>query len=155
LAAFATALILVVVVAFPFYMGLRNTLGLAMAGLLFWSLLITMLAMQLFLAGMNRLDKKCGKTVKKCFIILADNTGFCLFCMLAGILLSALLVTFPFGVLLFTDEAVRLRLLKYDWLEAHPQAPRKAQIPWDELLAEERETTGKRGWRDFVFPWKG
>jgi hypothetical protein len=126
-----------------------------MAGLLFWSLVITALALQFFLAGMNRLDTKCRKTFKKCFIILADNTGFSLFCMLAGLILSALLVTFPVGLILFTDEALRLRLLKYDWLEAHPDAPHRARIPWDTLLSSDRETTGTRSWRDFVFPWKG
>jgi len=48
---------------------------------------------------------------------------------------------------------VRLRLLKYDWLEAHPDANRK-KIPWDELLIEEREKTGTRTLKNLIFPWK-
>jgi hypothetical protein len=64
----------------------------------------------------------------------------------------------PGGILLFLDEALRLRLLKYDWLEANPAADpaqaRKRKIPWDEILIDERERTGTRSFKSFIFPWK-
>jgi hypothetical protein len=50
-----------------------------------------------------------------------------------------------------------LRLLKYDWLEANPppEGSRKRRpIPWDVILIDEREKTGSRTFRNFVFPWK-
>ena len=59
----------------------------------------------------------------------------------------------PVGVLLYLDEALRLRLLKYDYLEANPEADRK-KIPWDALLIDEREKTGDRTLKNFIFPWK-
>jgi hypothetical protein len=59
----------------------------------------------------------------------------------------------PAGVLLFLDEGLRLRLLKYDWLEANPDANRR-KVPWDALLIEEREKTGTRSFKNFIFPWK-
>jgi hypothetical protein len=58
---------------------------------------------------------------------------------------------------LFIDEALRLRLLKYDWLMANPAgstAGRRRRIPWHDLLKEDREMTGTRTWRNFIFPWK-
>jgi hypothetical protein len=73
--------------------------------------------------------------------------------MLAVSLFLALLFPGPAGILLFLDEAMRLRLLKYDWLEANPDANRR-KIPWDALLIEEREKTGTRSLKSFIFPWK-
>jgi hypothetical protein len=73
-----------------------------------------------------------------------------------GLLLSILLAFLfpgPAGVILYLDEALRLRLLKYNWLEENPQANRR-KIPWDALLIEERERTGTRTFRNFIFPWK-
>jgi hypothetical protein len=59
----------------------------------------------------------------------------------------------PAGLLLYLDESLRLRLLKYDWLEANPGANRR-KIPWDASLIDEREKTGTRTFRNFIFPWK-
>ncbi|MDR1985520.1 MAG: hypothetical protein LBP88_00935, partial [Treponema sp.] len=57
------------------------------------------------------------------------------------------------GILLYLDEALRLRLLKYDWLEVNSDATLR-KIPWDALLIEEREKTGTRSLKNFIFPWK-
>jgi hypothetical protein len=59
----------------------------------------------------------------------------------------------PGGLLLFLDEALRLRIFKYDWLEANPDANRR-KIPWEALLIEEREKTGNRTLKGLIFPWK-
>jgi hypothetical protein len=70
--------------------------------------------------------------------------------------LSVLLVFLlpgPAGILLFLDQGLRLRLLKYDWLEANPEADRR-KIPWEALLIDEQEKTGTRSFRSFIFPWK-
>jgi hypothetical protein len=53
--------------------------------------------------------------------------------------------------LLFLDEALRIRLLKYDWLEENPG---RRKIPWDILLEDEREKTGSRTIKGLIFPWK-
>ena len=62
-----------------------------------------------------------------------------------------------FGVLLAQNEAFRLLMHKYDWIEKHPEleyrVARKA-VPWAELLANERETLGDRSLLHFIFPWK-
>jgi hypothetical protein len=147
------------VMAILFYLGMGSLLGLFLAAFVFWALVIGVLSLQFFYAVRSRLDVKFFKIIKKCFIIFFDNPGFSVFCFfynLASLVLSALLAFIfpgPAGLLLFTDEALRLRLLKYDYLEANPEAPRR-KIPWDVLLIEERERTGTRSLKSFIFPWK-
>jgi len=117
------------------------------------------LSFQYFLAIRARIGKNNIVSVKKSFIIFADNTGFSItmfVLLLAQAALSvilAFLLPGPGGILLFVDEALRLRLLKYDWLEEHPGENRK-KIPWEALLIDERERTGSRTLRNFIFPWK-
>jgi hypothetical protein len=142
-----------------FYIQLNTMIGLLLAAVIFWTLVVALLSFQFFLAVRARLDTKLFKVVKKCFIFFFDNPGFCIFSllnslvMLALSLFLALLFPGPAGILLFLDEGMRLRLLKYDWLEANPDANRR-KIPWDALLIEEREKTGTRSLKSFIFPWK-
>jgi hypothetical protein len=42
-------------------------------------------------------------------------------------------------------------------LEEHPELKTKKErknIPWEELIYEDRETLGPRTFRSFLFPWK-
>jgi uncharacterized membrane protein YesL len=145
--------------ALPFYFKMKSPLGIFAAALVFWSLVVIALAFQYFLAVRARLDRDLRKVVKKSFIIFFDNPGLSLFAALHNAVLLVLsaflafLMPGPAGILLFLDEALRLRLMKYDYLEANPDADRR-KIPWDELLVEEREKTGTRSLRNFIFPWK-
>ena len=147
----------------PFYLNMNSIIGLLLAAVIFWTLALALISFQFFFAIRARLDTKLTKIIKKCFIIFFDNPGFAIFTLLYTIvtlilsLLLAFLLPGPAGILLFLDEALRLRLLKYDWLEATPDAgvSRKRRIiPWDALLIEEREKTGTRSFRSFIFPWK-
>jgi hypothetical protein len=154
-------LILLAVRVIPFYLGMEAMplLGLFLAAVIFWTLVIGILSLQFFPAVRARLDTKIIKIIKKCFVIFFDNSGFCVFsCIFSAVflILSAFLAFLfpgPAGVLLFLDEGLRLRLLKYDWLEANPEENRR-KIPWDALLIDEREKTGTRSLRNFIFPWK-
>jgi len=148
----------------PFYLAMESILGFLLAAVIFWAFLLGLVSFQFFFAVRARLDTKLKKVIKKCFIIFFDNPGFAVFCLLHTIvtmILSAflaLLLPGPAGAILFLDEALRLRLLKYDWLEENPQtdpgAPKRRHIPWDAILIEEREKTGSRTLRNFIFPWK-
>lgn len=143
----------------PFYLGMNSLLGVFAAALVFWTLLIAFLALQFYLPIRARLDTDFRKILKKSFLIFFDNPALAIFSAIHNLVLMALstflafLIPGPAGALLFLDEAFRLRLLKYDWLEEHPDANRR-KIPWDLLLEEEREKTGSRSFRSFIFPWK-
>ncbi|GHU62147.1 hypothetical protein FACS189445_4880 [Spirochaetia bacterium] len=143
----------------PFYFSLGSFFGLLLGSFLFWTLVVGILALQLYFPIRSRLDTKLPRVIKKCFIILLDNSLFCIitgFISLVILVISLpLLMIFPGpgGLLLFLDETLRLRLLKYDWLEENPAANRR-KIPWDALLVEEREKTGHRTLKGLIFPWK-
>jgi hypothetical protein len=152
----------------PFYLQMNSMVGFLLAAFVFWTLVLALLSFQFFLSVRARLDTKMIKIIKKCIIIFFDNPGFAVFTLLYTIvtlvlsLILALLLPGPAGLLLFLDEALRLRLLKYDWLEANPADPAsnkrpafsKREIPWDAILIDEREKTGTRTIRNFIFPWK-
>jgi len=160
---------LVVRIVIPFYLDLNSLVGLLLGAVIFWTLVPALISLQFFLAIRARLATKPLKILKKCFIIFFDNPWFSIFSLLYTLvtlvlsLLFALLLPGPAGLLLFLDEGLRLRLLKYDWLEAVSKedatppaadSPKRRKIPWDALLIEEREKTGTRTFRNFIFPWK-
>jgi len=151
----------------PFYLQMHSLVGLLLAAVIFWTLAVALVAFQFFFAIRARLNTEPLKIIKKCFIIFFDNPGFSIFTLLYTIVTLvvsvalAFLMPGPAGILLFLDEALRLRLMKYDWLEANPPAegsPKRRRlrrsIPWDVILIEEREKTGSRTLRNLIFPWK-
>jgi hypothetical protein len=155
---FCTAMAAVIFVI-PFYLLLGNTAGLFAASAVFWTAVASCIILQYFFAVRARLGAKNMKAVKKCLLLFIDNPLFFIGTMLLSALLLAVSVFFAFlipgpaGILLFTDEALRLRLLKYDWLEQNGSSVR-GYIPWDTILAGEREKTGNRTVRGLIFPWK-
>jgi hypothetical protein len=160
----AAALWFLITLIIPFYLDIGSLLGLFLAAVVFWSAVVGVLSFQFFFAVRTRLDTKLTKVIKKSFVFFFDNAGFCLFSFIHNLVLLAISVFLAFlfpgpaGILLYLDEAMRLRLLKYDWLEANPPAEgkpaRRRQIPWDALLIDERERTGTRTLKSFIFPWK-
>ena len=149
--------------AIPFYLQMNSLFGLFLAAVIFWTIFTAICSLQFFFAIRARLDTKLKKVFKKSFIIFFDNPGFAIYSLLHTIvtlILSVVLVMLfpgPAGLLLFLDEALRLRLLKYDWLDANPDetgSKKRRKIPWDEILIDEREKTGTRSFRNFIFPWK-
>jgi hypothetical protein len=156
---FVVLLFLMISIVIPFYMSLESLFGFLLGMVVFWAVVFAVLSFQFYFTVCARLSPNLKKAFKKCMLISVDNTGLAIFLFLhnvVGLILSVFLAFVfpgPAGVLLYLDEAVRLRLLKYDWLEAHPGADRK-KIPWDELLVEEREKTGTRTLKNLIFPWK-
>ncbi|GHU16281.1 hypothetical protein FACS1894163_05350 [Spirochaetia bacterium] len=151
----------------PFYLGIASLFGLLLAAVIFWTMAVCVISLQFFFAIRARLDTKLSKVFKKCFVFFFDNPGFCVFSFIHNLVLLALsgLLAFlfpgPAGILLYLDEALRLRLLKYDWLEENPpiaaegaSKPKRPQIPWDALLIDDRDRTGTRSFKSFIFPWK-
>ncbi|MCL1813012.1 MAG: hypothetical protein FWG29_05770 [Treponema sp.] len=147
----------------PVYLAMENLPGLGAAFFSCWVCLFIVASIQFYPAVYYRLGKHPIKSLKKCAIIFFDNTGFSFFILFFGSLLSVLILPFPGCTLLFLDEALRLRLLKYDWLDAqaagqnsenHKLRSGKTKIPWNEILAEEKENTGTRTLKSFIFPWK-
>ncbi|MDR1419064.1 MAG: hypothetical protein LBI86_01700 [Treponema sp.] len=152
-------------VVMPFYLDMGSLVGLFLAAVIFWTMAAAVFSFQFFFAVRSRLEGNILKSAKKCFLIFFDNPGLAVFSLVHNVvilalsLFLALLFPGPGGILLYLDEALRLRLLKYDWLDANPvENPagpaRKRKVPWDEILIDERERTGTRSFKSFIFPWK-
>ncbi|MCL2443429.1 MAG: hypothetical protein FWD13_08210 [Treponema sp.] len=156
---FIFLLIYVVTVVLRFYFEMGPVLGWVLSGIIFWVIVYSVISFQFYFPVYVRLGSKVRKSFKKCLLVSLDNTGLAFFMIIHNIIAFLLSAVFafmfpgPVGILLYLDEALRLRLLKYDWLEANPGANRR-KIPWDELLIEEREKTGSRSIKNFIFPWK-
>ena len=138
-------------------------LGFGLGCVIFWVDFFYLLAMQWFVPIRALMHNNFRKCFKKSFIILFDNTGFSLLMALYNLILIVLsVVTIGFfpsmsGLTIANVNALRILLYKYDYLEEHPELKTKrerSQIPWDDLLAEDREILGPRPIRSFLFPWK-
>lgn len=143
-----------------YYSTLKSMLGLAAMALLFWITLGVYLVLIWFFPARNRLEGNFGKLLRKSALLMLDNIALSLF---TGLILIPIqfalwpLTAFggfgPAGIQLFMEDALRLLMFKYDWLEENPDA-RKKDVPWFELLIDEREKVGKRTLRGMIFPWK-
>jgi uncharacterized membrane protein YesL len=151
--------IALLMVAFPVYSSMKNIFGLAAMVFIFWMSVLWIFASLYFFPVRARLDKNILKILKKCFLLFFDNTAFTLFLAFGMTLIvavstfTAFLLPGPAAALLWLQVAFKLRLMKYDYLEAHPEAERK-KIPWEILLLDEEERVGKRTLKGMIFPWK-
>jgi hypothetical protein len=151
----------IVFVALPWYFSRGNLIGIAVAGLLFWGSLIWILASQYYFPVRDRLNPRTSKIPLKCLILFFDNTFFTILLALGTVVLLILsgFTAFLFpgigAIMLWHQAGVKLRLYKYDYIEAHPRIGKNPKIPWKEILEEERERVGPRTLRGMIFPWKG
>ena len=136
-------------------------IGFGLGCAIFWIDFFYLLAMQWFIPIRALMKNDFKKCFKKSFILLFDNTGFTLLMFLYNLIQLALSVVcigfFPsIAVMLIGNtNALRVLLYKYDYLEEHPELKtrkERRQIPWDELLSEDREILGPRKLRSFLFP---
>ena len=156
-------LIFLACVGIPFYLRLGGMIGIFLAAVVFWLLLFSVLALQWFLPIKSQLNDPFIKSIKKCFLIFFDNAFFSIFMLVFALILlvislftGTILPGFS-GIILAYNNAFRLRLYKYDWLDEHKDIPLKQarkQIPWAELLEEDNDTLGPRDLKSLIFPWK-
>jgi hypothetical protein len=151
-------------IGIPFYLAQKSLVGTFFASILFWICIVVLLASQWFLplcARRSSPEKPVSITrqARIATILLADNPAFSIFLFIynsAGLALSlftAFIVPGFAGLALACTDALKLRLMKYEYLESTPGANRK-KLPWHDLLAEERELVGERTLKGMIFPWK-
>jgi hypothetical protein len=134
--------LLLLTLVVPFYYQMGGVVGLAALSLIFWVSIAWWLAGQWFFPLLVQLPGDIT-------LFLALHSGFT---FLVSIL-TALLMPGISSIVMARQGALRLLLLKYDYLEEHPDANRK-DIPWDALLVEDRELVGTRTLKGMIFPWK-
>jgi hypothetical protein len=149
----------VVAISFQYYGSIRNLGGWLARGVLFWITVACLIALQYYFPIQSRLDRKFRKIFRKMFLVFFDNQGLSIGLLLGAVLiflftfLTLLLLPGIATILLWWNVAFKLRLYKYDWLEANP-GEKPSKVPWDALLVEDRERVGKRTFKGMIFPWK-
>ncbi len=151
--------VFILMVAFPFYLNMGGLLGVAAISIIFWVSVLWWVASQFYFPIISRLDERIGKALRKCFIVFFDNTGFSIMLAVGSIAIlvisgfTAFLLPGVMSLLIWHQVALKLRLLKYDYLEENPDADKK-KIPWDALLIDDKDRVGHRTLRGMIFPWK-
>ncbi len=157
------ALVVVAFIGIPVYFSAGGVLGFALCATLIFFEAIFALALQWFIPLRALLGRGFVQTIKKCFVLFFDNTGFSVFVFFFNLFLLALsfmifcLVPGTAGAVLSGVNALRLRLYKYDWLDAHPEnkTPKlRKKIPWAALIKEDEDNLGPRGFKSFFMPWR-
>lgn len=157
-----------VAVALHYYLNMAfsgKSIGLFFVSLIVFFAFITVMAMQWFVPLYFLQETNTfSKCFKKSFIIFFDNAAFSFGMFLYNLFLFVFSFVLFFmlpginGITLSNMNALRLRLYKYDWLEEHPDyendRDKRADVPWDELLADDKESLGERKLLSFIFPWK-
>ena len=143
-----------------YYTSMKSMLGLAATALLFWISVGVYFTLIWLFPVRNRLTGNFRRSLKKSALIMFDNlalTIYLCFIMVPVQMLLWPLTAFgafgPAGIQLYMNSALRLLIFKYDWLEENPDAKRK-DVPWYELLIDEKERVGKRTLKGMIFPWK-
>ncbi len=144
----------------PFYGSFGTIYGYILSVVMIWVEVVLIIALPYYFPLMNLLPAdNAKKTLKKCFIIVGGNLGFTFFLLLYRLVCLALTV-FTLGLIpgvagmqLASQDAMKLLMYKYDYLEENPDAdPRR--IPWADLLYDEKEKVGPRSLKSMIFPWK-
>ena len=146
-------------VALPTYLNFQSFFGVIAFSFLFWVTVLWIVSSEYFFPVQAKFGKSLKDSLKKMFLLFFDNTLFSLGLFVGCIAIFALSTITAFllpgiaSIFLWLNEALKIRLYKYDYLEEHPQANRK-DIPWDVLLLDDKDRVGKRTFRGFIFPWK-
>lgn len=154
---------------FSDYLKNASKVSLLFTALLAWFSIVCVIALQWFIPLYYLQDSNgFAKCLKKSFIIFFDNASFSVGIFLYNIFLFVFtcltvgLVPGVNGITLSCMNALRLRLYKYDWIEKMSaedpdfinSRDKRSEVPWDELLANDKESLGPRKLSSFIFPWK-
>ena len=167
---FVAFLFSVAIVSIPYYFQMwlpvdgsgMNFLGLFLMLLVIWAELISLFALQWFIPVRNLMNNNFRKCLKKSYIIFFDNAWFSIGVTFVNIVNLAVSV-FSLGLIpglsgmqLTATNALRLRLYKYDWYEVNPGMTKdqRKDVPWAELLVNDKKLLGKRTIKNYLFPWK-
>jgi hypothetical protein len=152
-------LIAVILVVLPYYLLSESTLLLVLGGIMFWAWFTVLMAGLFFPPASVRLGKKLLPSLRDSFSFLFDNLPFCLyvlFVFLFTLVVSAIVffvIPGPATMILWINVCFKIRLYKYEYLQAYP-GTNKRDIPWDDLIAGDKELVGKRTLRGLIFPWR-
>lgn len=104
-------------------------------------------------------DSDGASVLKRCLAIAVDNFGYSFLLILRTVIDFAITVlsfsTVPgiCGIGLARMDMVRFLTRRYQYIEANNGISKK-DADWKLILANDLESTGKRTFRNMIFPWK-
>lgn len=148
------------IVAVPVYViELGGMVGMLALSILFWISLAWFLAALFIFPASRRLAARPRTALSRAFMFALDNPLFAFATAIVGVVMmvasvfTALLIPGIVGLFVLLEDAMKLRMYRYDWLRENPTGKRR-DVPWDELLYDDRDRIGKRSLRGMIFPWK-
>ena len=143
------AIMLTILLYVPYILSLGNRLYIALGLLVFWVVFFSAMALQYYLPlAMYMKADKPFKTLKKCYIVLADNMGFSAWLFLRTLFDLAMTVFTAFlipgfcGIILSHTDGLRLILIRYNYMETHPGLPRR-DLPMKQVFEAEAAELGR------------
>jgi len=152
-------LLIMAIIVIPFYVQIGSIFGTILVAILFWLAVIMTTALLYYFPIAAQLKDGPKKAIKKSLLIFFDNIGISIFLLLYTLINSIISIFTAFlipgfaSICMMHQIALKLILLKYDYLEENSDADRK-KIPWGALLMDEREKIGHRSLKGMIFPWK-
>lgn len=149
----------IITILIPFYLQSMSFVGLFVAFLELWVVIVALMAMQYFVPLSIILnDRKPLFILKQCFVLTLDNKLFTLLLSIRTIfdfLISALSFFFIPGLSFLSlshMDAVKLLHLRYKYMNEHHT--NKKDVNLFEMLKEEESNIGERNFRSLFKPWK-
>ena len=159
IAVFSIIVVLIASVAIPFYMLSGKYFGIIAAALIFCIVILWFCSVQYFYPLIYSTRQPLLGVIKTSLMFAVENPLYSFGLLLMSVFLSAIsIITFLLipgvtSVLILHQNALKLRLYKYEWIEMQTDN-RNNKIPWAQLLEEDREKLGKRTLKGMFFPGK-
>ncbi|WP_028973122.1 hypothetical protein [Spirochaeta cellobiosiphila] len=151
--------VVVTFVSLPFYTSMEGLLPAVAAVVVVWLAVLFTLVFQFYIPMYIQAQDKAKPVLKRAFLFFMDNTFFSISVFIVSIfiflvsLFTALLIPGISAIFHFQQEAVKMRMKKYDYLEENPGTNSK-KVPWKIILMEDKEEIGHRTIKNLIFPWK-
>jgi len=140
-------------------------LGYGLSALALWALIFALLTVLLVMPALAQKNGDVGESLKLSALLVLDNPFFCMGIALHWTLLAGLAVVPPIALVfsiapqvVLVSSAYEMLSRKYAAIEARAMAEgtdgrsqRRMKIDWK----DEEDDYLNRGFRDFLFPWKG
>lgn len=124
--------------------------------LLAWLALFSVQTLLMLVPLIPQSEYRMLKALRMSGLLVFDNPGYVLLILVIAIVMAVLSVAVlpgPCGILILLNNAVRLRLKRYELDHTTAEETRGRAI-WDRLLADERERLAKVRLKNLLLPWK-
>ena len=137
--------------------GRLSGIPLVISTLLFiWFVLFSVQTLLMLVPLIPQSEYRMIRALRLSGLLVLGNPGYVLVILIVVIVMTVLSVAVlpgPCGILILLNNAVKLRLKRYEPDPAAAESP-QGHTDWNRLLADERERLANVRLRNLLFPWK-